>query len=95
MFCILLLAKLRPFCGAGPVWFSVREDDSCAKHWWINLLYINNFHKIEQNEVSLSNVLLKQKYRLQNKTSNRNVLIMQLRKFMQFFYFLLILVIGS
>jgi len=30
--------------GEGPVWFRLeREAELCRKHWWANLLYVNNF----------------------------------------------------
>lgn len=52
MFFLLLVTKLLPFCGAGPVWFAmIRESTACSRNWWINLLYINNFHRLELGEV--------------------------------------------
>ena len=43
MFCILFIAKLRPFFGAGPMWFAAADTSACSEHWWTNLLYLNNF----------------------------------------------------
>ena len=43
MFCILLVAKLRPFFGAGPVWFTQAGTSACSKNWWKKLLYLDNF----------------------------------------------------
>jgi hypothetical protein len=46
MFVILLVAKLRPFFGAGPLWFVEADTSACSEHWWTNLLYLNNFLKM-------------------------------------------------
>ncbi|EFN84804.1 Nose resistant to fluoxetine protein 6, partial [Harpegnathos saltator] len=33
-----------PLLGSGPFWDKVVEESAnCAKNWWINLLYINNY----------------------------------------------------
>ncbi|XP_028401903.1 O-acyltransferase like protein-like [Dendronephthya gigantea] len=54
MFFLLFVAKLVPFCGAGPIWFSlVNESSACSRNWWISLLYINNFHKVEFDELCM------------------------------------------
>ena len=49
MFVILLVAKLRPFFGAGPVWFVAADTTACSDNWWTNLLYLNNFLKMGNN----------------------------------------------
>ena len=49
MFVILLVAKLRPFFGAGPIWFGAADTSACSEHWWTNLLYLNNFLKMGDN----------------------------------------------
>ena len=48
MFVILLVAKLRPFFGAGPVWFVAADTSACSDNWWTNLLYLNNFLKTDE-----------------------------------------------
>lgn len=33
-----------PLIGSGPFWNLLIEDSAyCAKNWWMNLLYINNY----------------------------------------------------
>ena len=39
---ILLVAGIWPHIGTGPFYFQ-GTDYSCAKNWWVNLLYLNNF----------------------------------------------------
>ena len=44
MFFILFSAKLRPFFGAGPLWFLQLIDSStCSETWWKHMLYVNDF----------------------------------------------------
>jgi hypothetical protein len=33
----------------GPMWNSVVgiATENCRRHWWINLLYLNNYYKVE------------------------------------------------
>lgn len=44
-FCILFAVSLFRFCGSGPFWShltgSIRAE--CEQHWWINLLYLQNY----------------------------------------------------
>ena len=51
MFCVLLVAKLRPFFGAGPLWFMQSDTSACSENWWTNLLYLNNFIPENPGEV--------------------------------------------
>eukprot|EP00795_Rhopilema_esculentum_P001639 gene1639-16106_t len=47
MYVILFFIFIFPFCGDGPLWFEKSkgmEIQNCKKHWWTNLLYINNFY---------------------------------------------------
>ncbi|CAG7728020.1 unnamed protein product [Allacma fusca] len=45
-----LMATLVPYFGNGPYWFAVEQDQAkCIRHWWQNLLYINNFVKNESD----------------------------------------------
>ncbi|XP_028401905.1 nose resistant to fluoxetine protein 6-like [Dendronephthya gigantea] len=54
MFFLLLVAKLLPFFGAGPIWFSLLPKSSaCSRNWWVNLLYINNLDKLDAEEMCL------------------------------------------
>ncbi|CAB3977094.1 nose resistant to fluoxetine 6-like [Paramuricea clavata] len=46
MFCILFVTKLRPFFGAGPIWFAAADTSACSEKWWTNLLYLNNFFEL-------------------------------------------------
>ena len=48
MFVILLVSKLRPFFGAGPVWFAAADTSACSDNWWTNFLYLNNFLKLDK-----------------------------------------------
>ena len=48
MFCVLLVATLRPFFGAGPVWFIAADTSACSENWWTNLLYVNNFVEVDK-----------------------------------------------
>jgi hypothetical protein len=34
----------------GPMWNSIvgSEAENCRRHWWINLLYLNNYYKVEE-----------------------------------------------
>ena len=36
--------------GEGPMWNIVvgTEVDNCRRHWWINLLYFNNYFEVEE-----------------------------------------------
>ena len=41
---MLMFSTLAVHVGSGPFWsFMVRQSDNCAKNWWANLLYINNY----------------------------------------------------
>ena len=53
MFCVLLVAKLRPFLGAGPLWYLNADTSRCSDNWWTNLLYLNNFIPENRAEVRL------------------------------------------
>ncbi|XP_046853576.1 nose resistant to fluoxetine protein 6-like isoform X2 [Xenia sp. Carnegie-2017] len=44
MFVILLVTKLKPFWGSGPLWFLAADTSACSENWWKNLLYINNYY---------------------------------------------------
>ena len=44
MFVLLFFDKLTVFLGEGPYWPNYQSDEACNKHWWTNLLYINNFY---------------------------------------------------
>ena len=36
---------LVPYFASGPVWYRMLDDTAlCRKHWWTNLLYINEFY---------------------------------------------------
>ena len=54
MFCVLLVAKLRPFLGAGPLWYLGADVSGCSENWWTNLLYLNNFIPKNAAEVVLT-----------------------------------------
>ncbi|XP_046423522.1 nose resistant to fluoxetine protein 6-like [Neodiprion fabricii] len=50
MLVVLFNATLMPMMGSGPYW-EVRvgfESDNCAKNWWANLLYVNNYVRPEE-----------------------------------------------
>jgi hypothetical protein len=55
MFCILFVTKLRPFFGAGPIWFAAADTSACSENWWTNLLYLNNFLEISGKVPKVSN----------------------------------------
>ena len=44
MFVLLFYAKLLGFFSEGPLWFKYQTNEECDKHWWTNLLYINNIY---------------------------------------------------
>ena len=44
MFVILFYAKLTPYLGEGPRWYTSQVPTPCETYWWTNLLYINNFY---------------------------------------------------
>ncbi|XP_068672762.1 nose resistant to fluoxetine protein 6-like isoform X1 [Montipora foliosa] len=44
MFVLLFYSKLLGFLSEGPIWFKYQKNEECDKHWWTNLLYINNIY---------------------------------------------------
>ncbi|XP_028406328.1 nose resistant to fluoxetine protein 6-like [Dendronephthya gigantea] len=54
MFWILFVAKLKKHFGAGPIWFqAIDYSAACSENWWTNLLYLNNFFHVRQDEMCL------------------------------------------
>ncbi|XP_046733955.1 nose resistant to fluoxetine protein 6-like [Diprion similis] len=53
MLVVLFNATLMPMMGSGPYWEAKVgfERDNCAKNWWTNLLYINNY--VRPNEMCM------------------------------------------
>ena len=43
---IVLYFKLLPHIGSGPFWLFKDDVNNCEKHWWANILYINNFYPV-------------------------------------------------
>ncbi|GFS20727.1 nose resistant to fluoxetine protein 6-like [Elysia marginata] len=45
MMTLVIILGIKQYCGEGPLWSPVQPHDkhNCEKHWWANLLYINNF----------------------------------------------------
>jgi hypothetical protein len=44
MFVVLLVAKLVPHFGQGPLWNKKTLIGGCPEYWWANMLYINNIY---------------------------------------------------
>ncbi len=44
MFVVLLVAKLVPHFGQGPLWNEKTLIGGCSEYWWANMLYINNIY---------------------------------------------------
>ncbi len=44
MFVVLLVVKLVPHFGQGPLWNEKTLIIGCPEYWWTNMLYINNIH---------------------------------------------------
>ena len=50
MLVLLVYTTLVKYLGSGPMWTQeALALDNCAKSWWTNLLYINNFVKVEES----------------------------------------------
>ncbi|CAG7786180.1 unnamed protein product [Allacma fusca] len=45
-------ATLLPYLGSGPFWYLVEEEsEACKRHWWHNILFINNFMSYEVTQM--------------------------------------------
>ncbi|KAJ7323148.1 hypothetical protein OS493_032152 [Desmophyllum pertusum] len=53
MFCLLFFDKMTGFLGEGPMWYGAQGESPCAKYWWTNLLYINNFYPTSMNDTCM------------------------------------------
>ena len=53
MFVILIWTNVYPYMFTGPLAKQTRmtgDGGNCAKYWWTNMLYINNFYPEEMGE---------------------------------------------
>lgn len=53
MFVILIWTNVYPYMFTGPLAKQTRlhgDKGQCAKYWWTNMLYINNFYPEEMGE---------------------------------------------
>jgi len=53
MFVIIIWTNVYPYMFSGPFAKSIRvngDNGQCAKYWWTNLLFINNFYPVEMGE---------------------------------------------
>ena len=53
MFVILFSIHLKGFLTESPYWYTQFTDPLCSKHWWTNLLYINNFYPTDTGEMCI------------------------------------------
>ncbi|CAG7732449.1 unnamed protein product [Allacma fusca] len=45
-------ATVLPYLGSGPFWYVVEEESkACRRHWWHNILFINNFMSYEDTQM--------------------------------------------
>ncbi|CAG7822980.1 unnamed protein product, partial [Allacma fusca] len=45
-------ATLLPYLGSGPFWYVVEgESEACGRHWWHNILFINNFMTYDDTQM--------------------------------------------